>query len=602
MTQTMSKAGVRHRKNKSELFYPSSKPVTRWWWFSCDIRETDIDAQLDWVSRNGFGGVEIAWIFPPRGKDEWSRVIPGITSEEKAARQLAPKWLSQEWSRIVKYAKCAADRRHLGCDFTFGTLWPFGDTHVPPVDASKQYDETDPNGLRLIYQLIRYSWEQPAEGLVIDHLSRKAFENYAKRIGEAIKPAMGGSKSALFCDSWEVSALRLWTDGFEDAFSNRFGYDVRPFMKDLWSTQSADVRYDYLTLISDLVIENFYLPLTDHAHKLGGFSRVQVSGAPVDPIRGYSLIDVPETEAMLFEPTFSRIVGSAAALSGRREISSESFTCIYGFPREYHLNEQVADLKLVADALFANGVNQIIWHGMPFVPADAKHDLHFYATVHVGKEGLLAKDLLSFNEYLTKVSHFMKIGRTYSDLALWLPVEDGRMGGEYEGPQKDVPGAVAQWEMRYVYTPEETSGYHPLWVTNSALESATVKDNKLYVADMCFRALYIDVKYLSLEGLRTISQLNAKGLPVVLKQIPSQPGRVKVDDYDDIMNVIKSNVTADMSQVVFWPPLVASEDEKKIPSYWSRVDQDATYVFLPIRWRMESNTRFSMVSRLRMRH
>ena len=28
--------------------------------------------------------------------------------------------------------------------------------------------------------------------------------------------------------------------------------------------------------------------------------------------------------------------------------------------------EQIADLKLVCDALFAGGTNQIIWHGFPY--------------------------------------------------------------------------------------------------------------------------------------------------------------------------------------------------------------------------------------------
>src|SRR5207248_1938514 len=88
-------------------------------------------------------------------------------------------------------------------------------------------------------------------------------------------------------------------------------------------------------------------------------------------------------------PTFSRIPASAAALAGKPVVSCETFTCVYGFvapgniePLRYWRREQVADLKLLADALFAQGVNQILWHGMPFNGPGGRNE--FYASVHVG--------------------------------------------------------------------------------------------------------------------------------------------------------------------------------------------------------------------------
>jgi len=100
-------------------------------------------------------------------------------------------------------------------------------------------------------------------------------------------------------------------------------------------------------------------------------------------------VDVPETEALLFEPPFARIVASAAALSAKRDVTSETFTCAYGFPRVHHKEEQTVDLKLIADAVFAIGVNQLFWHGTPFDSGDGAHDNEFYASVHVGRQGAL---------------------------------------------------------------------------------------------------------------------------------------------------------------------------------------------------------------------
>jgi hypothetical protein len=52
-------------------------------------------------------------------------------------------------------------------DFTFGSLWPFGDLEVTPEESSKQFGDT------AFRQWIRGLWDYPAKGLVIDHLNRQ---------------------------------------------------------------------------------------------------------------------------------------------------------------------------------------------------------------------------------------------------------------------------------------------------------------------------------------------------------------------------------------------------------------------------------------------
>ena len=47
--------------------YAEGKPYTRWWWFASEIQNSDIKYQLEWLKENGFGGVEIAWVYPMRG-------------------------------------------------------------------------------------------------------------------------------------------------------------------------------------------------------------------------------------------------------------------------------------------------------------------------------------------------------------------------------------------------------------------------------------------------------------------------------------------------------------------------------------------------------
>ena len=84
--------------------YPDSRPWTRWWWYSNTIRRDDLTNQLDWLKDMGFGGVEIAWVYPQPNEES------GV------------KWLSPEWSGLVAIASRHAASIGLGCDFTFGSI------------------------------------------------------------------------------------------------------------------------------------------------------------------------------------------------------------------------------------------------------------------------------------------------------------------------------------------------------------------------------------------------------------------------------------------------------------------------------------------------
>jgi len=547
---------------KSRLFN-DSRPWTRWWWFASIIEKPDIIDNLKWLKNNGFGGVEIAWVYP-------------LNRMQKDTIHYTPRqeWLSGDWSDIVAFAKQSADSLGLGCDFTFGSLWPFGDTKVPAGETTRNSRDT------AWRQDIRVSWEYPKKGYVIDHLNRNAFSHYAERIGKALEPALKGSLSGLFCDSWEVETKYLTTPGFNDHFSKIYGYKLPDFSDSLYSNNDPyrQVRYDYMKLLSGYVIDEFYNPFTREAHKLGAYSRVQCSGAPCDIISAFATADVPETEALLYEPSFSNIVASAAALSCKKVVTSETFTCLYGWPRNHHGEEQTADLKLLADALFANGVNHIIWHGKPFNPAGVD-TVKFYASVHVGKNGALANEIPAFNSYMEKVSSNMKKGVTYADVAVYLPTEDSWIAGELP-IEKQMIWAWGFYEQRYTYLPEELKPWRPLWINGEFLKKAFFKKSRLIIGDLSFSSLYIDVKYLDIEALRRVEELAGEGLPVCLKQIPSEPGLHKSNtEYQHLLRNLQnaSNVRSSWSQMKNITPLIRGTEKF---DYWCRSTPKGLTFFL----------------------
>jgi hypothetical protein len=546
----------------SARLYKDSRPWTRWWWFASIIDKASISDNLVWLKDNGFGGVEIAWVYPLNRMEK-----------DTFNYTLRQAWISPEWTEMVAYAKRCADSLGLGCDFTFGSLWPFGDIKVPFNEATMNM--TDPSWR----QEITASWEYPKKGYVIDHLNRKSFFNYAERTGNALKPALRGSVSGLFCDSWEVETRFLTTPGFDETFQNRYNYDLAEYTDSLYSNKEPyrSVRYDYMKLVSEYVIEEFYKPFTQKSHELGAYSRTQCAGAPCDIISSYSVIDVPESEALLYEPAYSNIVASAAGLSGKKVVTSETFTCLYGWPRNHHSEEQTADLKLLADAIFANGVNHIIWHGKPYNPA-GQDTVKFYASVHVGKSGSLAEEIPAFNNYMEKVSSYMKKGVTFSDVAVYLPTEDTWIAGELP-VEKQFIWAWGEYEQRYTYLPDELKAWRPLWINGEFLKKAEIKNGRLETGDLSFSSLYIDVNYMETDALQRIVELAEQGLPVCMKKIPSEPGLHKSDDiYQRLIQKLGEydNVKSSWKEIKNIRPFITGTDKF---DFWCRETNEGLYIF-----------------------
>lgn len=536
--------------------YKNSRPYVRWWWFSGRIDPEVIKYQLDWCKKNNFGGVELAFMYPLPNSE------PG------------PEWLSEEWSSIVKFAKEYATNIGLGCDFTFGTSWPFGGSFINEKDAAKNFYGLSP-------QRLEKSWEiaHSKQGFILNHLNHSALERYAEKMGEALEPALKISPSALFCDSWEVDTELLWTDGFEKLFMDEFGYDIRLYIRDLNKRQS--VRYDYRKLIARLIISEFYLPFTEICHRLGCISRVQCHGAPTDLLAAYSVVDVPESETLLFDPHFSQIPASAGALAGKEIVSAEAFTCIYGWqpypgPGPYQEKEQLADLKLLADAMFANGINFIIWHGMPYNPPGGKN--RFYATVHTGPDCNFAKELPDFNQYLEKVSNLMRAGRPYGQIGVYLPLEDNWIKNELP-EELQRPSARYHWELQYVKFSENLKGFRPIWVTNHFLESAEYTDGRLKIGQMDFDFLYVELDWLDIKALENLIKLAKRGCPICITKKPSQPGFNKDKRYDDLIRELFSqkSVSGILQKTAQKPPLI---EGRFIPEFWCRQIDDELIFFL----------------------
>lgn len=534
----------------------ASKPYARYWWFASEIQKDDVRFNLDWLKANGFGGVEIAWVYPLNRKSK-------PPHDPYTPRQA---WLSPEWQAIVEFAILYADSIGLACDLTMGTLWPFGDSYVPYSHASQQFGKKE-------RQELRFSWEHPQKGYVIDHIHPAHYTPYLNRILDSFPQPTTQLPQAYFIDSWEVKTEQLWTDGFDSIFQQRFGYDIKPYMSALYHPTNKAILYDYRRLISERVIQ-FYRDFDRLLDAKNIQSRGQCSGAPADIISAYACLDIPEGESMLYEPEYNSIPASAALLSGKPMVSAETFTCLYGWPAHYLREEQTADLKLVADALFANGINRIVWHGKAH-NTQGTDSTNFYATVHLGNNGALAAELPAFNQYLTQVSALLQQGNTYSQVAVYLPTEDAWIKGIMP-KEKQFIWAKEYYEMRYVYFPEEVAGHHPIWINSEFLNKAIWEDGLLQVGDAAFQSLYVDATYLDAAVLQRLATLAQQGLPITLKQAPAQAGTAQDSTWATTLQQLQAlpNVTPD-----FNPPQAPLITAPNSPPYWARETDTSLLLF-----------------------
>jgi hypothetical protein len=204
-------------------------------------------------------------------------------------------------------------------------------------------------------------------------------------------------------------------------------------------------------------------------------------------------------------------------------------------------------------------------------------DNRFYASVHVGETHGFGDSLAALNAYVERVSALMRKGRPYSDLAVYLPLEDNRMRDVLPEAERR-PSAKYHWELQHQRFPESTRGYRPLWVTTPFLREAEFREGRMRCGETSFRSLLVDVEWLDAEGLVEILRLAEAGLPVCVRGTPREPGFRKTADYgakrDRLLSV--GNVGRNLEGIHPGPPLVEGDG---LPEFWCRAEGDDHLLF-----------------------
>jgi hypothetical protein len=555
------------------------RPWTRWWWLGSAVDKPNLTRLLTQYREGGLGGVEICPIYGAKGYE-----------------QHFIEFLSPQWMEMLTHTTTQAKRLGLGVDLTTGTGWPFGGPSVTAEDASskvilKRYDLaggtnlkdrlpegqlqclmampnqgkpvdltaevkerhldwTTPPGTWRLYAVVQSGPVQKVKraapggvGNVLDPYSVAALERYLSRFDKAFAGYHGPMPRCHFHDSFEYYGAQ-WTSSFWQAFESARGYDLRTQLPALFGEGPADrvarVQGDYRETIAEL--HRAYIQhWTQWCHAHGSLSRNQAHGAPANLLDLYAAADIPETEVFgsVDEKNIplNKFASSAAHLTGRKLSSAESFTWL-----NEHFQTSLSEVKQAADYLFLTGVNHILFHGIPYSPAEAPWPgWQFYAAVNFGPQGGLWHDLPSFNAYVTRCQSILQSGTPANDVLLYYPVYDswntpGNMILPNPMPRTFTAAASTLWERGYAFD----------HLSDQFLAKAKPLSGRIVLGQSEYRVVLVPFcRLMPVATLRKLVQLAREGATILFQNnLPADvPGWGDLEkrrrDWQDLVNSIQ---------------------------------------------------------------
>jgi hypothetical protein len=450
---------------------PDARPMMRWWWFGPAVATSELEREILAMKAGGIGGFEIQPVYPME-LDDAARGIRNVP------------YLSPEFLDAVSFANRTGRANGMRVDMTLASGWPYGGPHVTVDEAASRLRQAvidvpvgagsvalpavmsgerliaafvgtgvDPASLKplalqpgadgraaiaphdaprkvVVYIASRTGQQVKraalgAEGFVLDHLSRKAVDHHLATVAEPLMKAFGDAPPyAVFSDSLEVYNTD-WTADFVAEFKRRRGYDIVPHLPAVFTGQGPDaaaVRHDWALTQTELVNERYLTPIDDWAKKHGTRFRSQTYGEPAVSLSSNRLVALPEGEGPQFrEFSFTRLATSAGHLYGRPVISAETWTWLHS-PA---FAATPLDMKVEADRMLLEGVNQFIGHGWPYTPPGTiEPGYAFYAAAVFNDHNPWWNVMPQVMGYLTRMSWLMRQGEPANQVAVLLPNDD----------------------------------------------------------------------------------------------------------------------------------------------------------------------------------
>lgn len=282
------------------------------------------------------------------------------------------------------------------------------------------------------------------KGWVMDHYSKEALDGYLSRFDSAFNKIDNRPRS-FFNDSFEVYRSNGTKNIFQE-FLQRRGYDLKFHLRELDSKIDNDenrrVQSDYRETVAELLYDNFTLPWTNWSHEQQALTRNQAHGSPANLLDLYATVDIPECETFgstyfpipglrrdtadikidneVPDPLMLKFASSAANITGKKYVSSETFTWL-----AEHFRVSLSQCKPELEQAFLSGINHVFYHGVTYSPEEAGWPgWLFYASVQFGPVNSFWAHIHGLNSYIARCQSVLQQGQAASDILMYFPMYD----------------------------------------------------------------------------------------------------------------------------------------------------------------------------------
>lgn len=271
------------------------------------------------------------------------------------------------------------------------------------------------------------------QGLVLDYMSREAFEFYWQDVVEPILEAagdhVGSTLKYMETDSWECGGMN-WTGDFAEEFRQYTGYDLTAFLPVVAGYVVEDAASsnaflaDFRKTLAHLVATEHYAVFQEYAHRLDMGIQPESAGphaGPLDGIKNYGYSDIVMSEFWSPSPHrprpenrfYLKQASSAAHIYGKKIVGAESFTTIGP-----HWNDELwHDQKSAFDHEICAGLNRLYFHTFTCSPPEmGLPGQEYFAGTHVNPQVTWWDQSGPFIDYMHRIQSVVREGSFVADV------------------------------------------------------------------------------------------------------------------------------------------------------------------------------------------